>query len=632
MKKLYVFLLLAVCTVCSKNAFASHISGGELGYTWISDSTYLITFKFYRDCIGISAPTTIQLCYTNSCDAITRTKALTPPALIYGNQPNGVGIVMTCPNNATVCNGGTVPGYQEWWYQDTVTLPYRCTQWTFSVTLTARNIDDNLLNPMYESFYVEATLNNILAPTNTSAVFTVKPLPFIGVNVKTIYNPGAFDINNDSLGFQMIQPMTSAGCSNGTGIPFSSSSFNLVNNPLPTNNTFSLDPIGGTMIFTPSLIGIYTTAMKVTEYRNHVAIGSVMRDVTTTASSIGTSASALKMDSSGLSFTNSRIQDCIGTPLNFCFSVKSQDTSAKLITIDNHLISLPGATITYTGLRSDSVHCCVSWTPTASDYGTRILAISFLDSNCSTASGVQTATYGLLVDIKGIGTIPDTTICYGDSIALPAVGGTTYSWSVLPGGSPLSSLSCTSCASPIAAPTTTTSYVVSSSVSGCSNTDTVKVTVLPVIPTPTITLTGATLSTANSSAYTYQWYRNDTAISGATSYSYTATRDGSYTVRITNIAGCSKTSAPLVVTLGINNIPAGKNIDIYPNPATTAIYVDAPVSVNLEITNIAGTIVLQAQHTKQVDIHNLPSGVYIIKAYDSNGQVLKIAKVVKLGY
>ena len=49
-------------------------------------------------------------------------------------------------------------------------------------------------------------------------------------------------------------------------------------------------------------------------------------------------------------------------------------------------------------------------------------------------------------------------------------------------------------------------------------------------------------------SYTYQWNLNGTQITGATSISYIANASGSYTVTVTNNAGCSATSQAVVVT------------------------------------------------------------------------------------
>lgn len=69
---------------------------------------------------------------------------------------------------------------------------------------------------------------------------------------------------------------------------------------------------------------------------------------------------------------------------------------------------------------------------------------------------------------------PDaTTICGGESVQLRATGGSTYHWT------PATGLSCTDCDAPVANPTTTTQYIVTSSAPGtCDGVDTVMVTVV----------------------------------------------------------------------------------------------------------------------------------------------------------
>jgi gliding motility-associated-like protein len=65
---------------------------------------------------------------------------------------------------------------------------------------------------------------------------------------------------------------------------------------------------------------------------------------------------------------------------------------------------------------------------------------------------------------------PDTAVCIPDAVAISAIGGVSYTWA------PGASLSCTSCLSPMAAPTTATSYVVTGTdTNGCSNKDTVRI-------------------------------------------------------------------------------------------------------------------------------------------------------------
>lgn len=68
-------------------------------------------------------------------------------------------------------------------------------------------------------------------------------------------------------------------------------------------------------------------------------------------------------------------------------------------------------------------------------------------------------------------TAEDAFILPCEPVQLLALGGQTYTWQ------PDSALSCTDCPNPLASPSTTTVYVVTGTVAGCSNTDTVTVTV-----------------------------------------------------------------------------------------------------------------------------------------------------------
>lgn len=90
--------------------------------------------------------------------------------------------------------------------------------------------------------------------------------------------------------------------------------------------------------------------------------------------------------------------------------------------------------------------------------------------------------------------------------------------------------------------TYTVKLIVSNGVSTDSLIRTNYVTIKPRLPIPTITYSAGVLSTS-SVAPSYQWYRNGTVISGATSSSYTLTLDGTYKLIITNSNGCPSTSA-----------------------------------------------------------------------------------------
>lgn len=46
---------------------ATHATGAEISYQFVSPNTYEITYTFYRDCNGIMPDTAMELLITNEC-------------------------------------------------------------------------------------------------------------------------------------------------------------------------------------------------------------------------------------------------------------------------------------------------------------------------------------------------------------------------------------------------------------------------------------------------------------------------------------------------------------------------------------------------------------------------------------
>ncbi|MBK8586861.1 MAG: T9SS type A sorting domain-containing protein [Bacteroidetes bacterium] len=102
---------------------------------------------------------------------------------------------------------------------------------------------------------------------------------------------------------------------------------------------------------------------------------------------------------------------------------------------------------------------------------------------------------------------------------------------------------------------------------------------------PTISRISDTLY--SSIASNYQWYLNDTLISGATNQSYTALANGLYTVETTDSNGCHSFSAVYdLTTVGLQNISL-KSIDasFIPNP-----------------TSNQGSLVLHGIHSDKLEV------------------------------
>jgi len=625
-------------------ANASHVAGAEMTYVWQGDSTYRVIYHFYRDCSGITPPDSISICYYNTCDGITHSTYLAKTTLIHDSLANGTDLWPSCPSYPDVCHGGTLPGYQEWWYAKDITLPVRCSKWVFAHTESARN--GSLKNITADNLYVEATLNNELAQGNSSAFFALKPVVMVCEGVPYTYSTGPTDIDGDSLYFESVTPRTSGSDCGPSANETYFTGYSLPANPLACSGTFVTDHGKGQMTFTANLAGDYALAMRITEYRyihgSWQAIGQCTRDMSVLVGSCSVQPATVSANVRDTVF-----ETCATGTINFCFDVKGADTSAKLAVTDNS--QLLGGTVSYTNVGTDSVRACFSWTPPLWDTGLHSLLITARDSSCNASISVPNS-FVIPIEVYPTTKIVNDTnaLCVGDSVLLLGLGGTSFNWNVLPGGSPLSSLSCTSCRVPVARPTITTTYVVQSvNPGGCNNKDTVTITVrsTPFVPyVYVVSRPGSGITYGMPVLFiasvfkggllpTYEWFKNGVLVPGVGSSVYSTDTVGPgdvIRVLIHSSAPCVNpdTASNSIVVLStdqlIGNIP---NISLFPNPNGGSFTLNGFLQdrnnnkVELTVTSITGQLVYQ--HTVQTNNGKLnssitlpgetPAGVYTIR-------------------
>lgn len=233
-------------------------------------------------------------------------------------------------------------------------------------------------------------------------------------------------------------------------------------------------------------------------------------------------------------------------------------------------------------------------------------------------------------------TSPGTTFCDGGTVVLSANTGTglTYQWTK--NGANIGGAT----GATYTANSTGQYRVIVTNATGCSTTAAPKLIEEADLPaTPVIIPFGNSLTTASQS--NYQWYRNGTAIAGATLQTYTPTQPGNYTVKVTNAFGCSATSAAYVVgpDLSIDETQ-GLSMAIYPNPTSETVYIrltgNAAGMWNLSLTDAAGREVRQsrqqagqqAENTLNLDVTGLAPGLYMLKV-TQNGLALTRPVIVR---
>ncbi|WP_165836351.1 T9SS type A sorting domain-containing protein [Taibaiella soli] len=216
------------------------------------------------------------------------------------------------------------------------------------------------------------------------------------------------------------------------------------------------------------------------------------------------------------------------------------------------------------------------------------------------------------------------TICQGNSVVLDGSAGNGYSYQWYKDGNPVygaTSISYTA--------TTGGYYTLIVTASGGCNAVSAGVTVVITVPTtPIISMNGTELSTTGFASY--QWYKDGNPIPGATNATLTVTTNGYYTVAGTDAGGCTNMSAiAQVSTLSVGNLTVnGNDVNIYPNPASTTVHIDASAKLDIQIRNLEGQTIMTKKAASDIDISGIANGVYMISLTDKDGNLIKIDRLV----
>lgn len=199
--------------------------------------------------------------------------------------------------------------------------------------------------------------------------------------------------------------------------------------------------------------------------------------------------------------------------------------------------------------------------------------VKLVVTNQAGADSTLATTYITVMPAPTVTMSHDTTVCKGDSAHLCAFGGTQYQWNPI-AGLPNYFRQC-----PSAAPTVTKTYTCTvNDINGCKGYGSVTVNVIPQPATPTIytVATQDSLCCNINSGVGYQWYYNGAAMTGETNQCVHITQNGTYSVSVTDTAGCgfSKTSTTFTVSnIGIRSVSSAGGIEVFPNPAQDLINV-----------------------------------------------------------
>lgn len=217
-------------------------------------------------------------------------------------------------------------------------------------------------------------------------------------------------------------------------------------------------------------------------------------------------------------------------------------------------------------------------------------------------------------------------VCTGGQVSLSAeaIGGSNYTyqwWSVPVGFS-------STLQNPVVVPQATTMYYVSVTSGACTETDSVRVVVVPLPDKPVITYTNDSLFSNYSQGN--QWYLNGSALNGATNAWLKPTSPGNYQVQYTDANACGSALSDSFVYTQLQETTSGNRFFLNPNPAKNQIILSnaSASKARLQIFNTMGQCMmdLDVRSGEAIGITQLLPGIYIARL--ESGGTLKSQTII----
>lgn len=216
-------------------------------------------------------------------------------------------------------------------------------------------------------------------------------------------------------------------------------------------------------------------------------------------------------------------------------------------------------------------------------------------------------------------------LCQGDSILLKTFADTSFTYQWRRNGSKITNATTPAYMTHLAG----IYEVVVAAGPNCIDTSaSVNVVILP-LPVPVISYNNGVLN-VDQPYSTYQWKLGGNPIAGATDSTYEPAQKGTYSVTVTNANGCSGTSAKVTInTTGVDAQMTNPSVSIYPNPTNGWVYLQTKTPVNISVFSTDGRLLSQQENTLEIDLKNLPQGLYWLRFSDKNGMTVGTVSVVR---
>lgn len=271
------YLLLVIYLGFLSNANATHNRAGEITYKWLYGYTYQIKVTTYTNIFG-----------SNLADRCEDT-------VYFGDGTRAV--VFRSNGGSSLCSPPAKDGVA---INSKIKLNEYVTTHTYSgpgnykISMEDPNRNAgviNIPNSINQVFYIESFL---VIPffgsgKNDSPILTFPPIDDACVGKCFLHNPGAYDLEGDSISYELTV------CRGNDGIPIPGYS-----NPSTGGGTYNVNATSGTLTWcTPQMQGEYNLAMIIREWRKDDAgkyflIGYILRDLQVTVGSCNNNQPSIK--------------------------------------------------------------------------------------------------------------------------------------------------------------------------------------------------------------------------------------------------------------------------------------------------------------------------------------------------
>lgn len=291
-----IFIFCCIALIISGKIYGAHIIGGDAVYRCVSmnagaqTTSFAVSFTLYRDALGFGAVFDTNAEFGVYRRHVDSTHWMYVQAVT--SNPTNIGFIslndpcVEVPPNIRVEKGE---------YNFNVTLPW----------------DGYVYQITYQRCCRNNTINNIVAPHSTGAVYTIEltgdairncnnsPVfkqfpPIILCNNRPLaFDHSVTDAEGDSIVYSFCTPLTSGGqlggneCTSIVPAPFKCPPpYNLVeflpsfsaDSPLAANPGMFVHPDNGLLTGTPNLTGQYVVGICIQEYRNGILLTTTRRD------------------------------------------------------------------------------------------------------------------------------------------------------------------------------------------------------------------------------------------------------------------------------------------------------------------------------------------------------------------